>query len=63
MIITGIKNKLLILNDSDLSTIKEIEHSYLFLRSVIYNKEIDMIYLGISINLIEFDHKQLVIKR
>ena len=63
MIITGIKNKLLILNDTDLSTIKQIDHSYEHLNYGIYHKERDIIFLGTFKGLIEFDQKQLVIKR
>ena len=57
MIITGIKNKLIILNDADLSTIKQIDHEYEDLYCGIYHKDRDMIYLGADKGLIEFDQK------
>ena len=57
MIITGIKNKLIILNDADLSTIKQIDHEDEDLYCGIYHKDRDMIYLGADKGLIEFDQK------
>ena len=63
MIITGIENKLLLLNDTDLSTIKQIDHECGNLNCGIYHKERDLIYLGTDKGLIEFYQKQLVIKR
>ena len=55
MIITGIWCKLLILNDTDLSTIKEINHEYGALLCGIYHQDREMIYLGVDDNLLEFD--------
>ena len=55
MIITGAYNILLILNDKDLSTFKEIDHKYGYLWSGIYHKDREMIYLGVYENLLEFD--------
>lgn len=63
MIITGIENKLLILNDSDLSIIKQIDHQCGLIYCGIYHKERDIIYLGIYKKLIEFDMRKFEIKR
>ena len=55
MIITGIENELIILNDTNLSTIKQINHKFGDLSSGIYHEERDIIYLGMYEGLIEFD--------
>ena len=64
MIITGDRNTLIILNDTDLSTIKHINNKGLYLSSGIYHKERDIIYLGTEMKiLIEFDFKKLEVAR
>ena len=55
MIITGVYNILLILNDKYLSTVKEIDHKYAYLYCGIYYQEREIIYLGLRDNLLEFD--------
>ena len=63
MIITGLPYKIIILNDTDLSTIKQIDLGDRYIFCGRYHKERDIIYLGAEYLIFEFDFKKLEITR